>query len=121
MSNQRNTISDSVKEQILLESDDPKCVITKLASKYGVAANQIYNWRSRKRQELQPPSAFEALDIGSDNFVELVSNDQEELPTSIEIEYIQTELKFPDFTLSIEGKLSTNKFHKFIELASSVC
>jgi transposase-like protein len=50
MLNQRNTVSDSVKKQILLESDDPKCVITKLASKYGVAANQIYNWRSQKRQ-----------------------------------------------------------------------
>jgi transposase-like protein len=121
MLNQRNTVSDSLKEQILLESDDPKCVITKLASKHGVTANQIYNWRSKKRQELQSPCAFEALDIGSDNFVELVSNDQKELPRLIEIEYIQTELKFPDFTLSFEGKISAQKLHKIIELVSSVC
>ena len=121
MLNQRNTVSDSVKKQILLESDDPKCVITKLASKYGVAANQIYNWRSKKRQELQALSAFEALDTAPNNFVELVTNDQERMPESIEIEYIQTELKFAEFMLSIEGKISINKFHKIIELVSSAC
>ena len=121
MSNQRNTVSDSVKEQILLESDDPKCVITKLASKYGVTANQIYNWRSKKRQEVQSSSAFEALDIRSDNFVELVTNSQEESPTPIALEYIQTELKFAKFVCSIEGKISVQKLHKIIELVSSVC
>ena len=70
MSNQRNVLSDSVKEQILLESDDPKCVITKLASKYGATANQIYNWRRQKRQHPKPSSAQVPYD-SSDNFVEL--------------------------------------------------
>lgn len=123
MLNQRNTISDAVKEKILLESDDPKCVITKLASKHGVRANQIYNWRSKKRQGLKPPSTSlaQVLDNPSDNFVELVTNDSEELPAPIEIEYIQTELKFSEFTLSIEGKISTNKLHKIIELVSRAC
>lgn len=120
MLNQKNTISDSVKKQILLESDDPKCVITKLASKHGVTANQIYNWRSQKRQHSKP-SATQALDYSSDNFVELVTNAQEESPTPIALEYIQTELKFAEFTLSIEGKISTNKFYKIIELVSSSC
>lgn len=41
MSNQRKTVSDSFKEQIVLESNDPRCFITKLASKHGVTANQI--------------------------------------------------------------------------------
>ena len=79
MLNQKNTISDSVKKQILLESDDPKCVITKLASKHGVTANQIYNWRSQKRQHSKPSAT--SLDDSSDNFVELVTNAQEESPT----------------------------------------
>lgn len=120
MLNQRNTISDSVKEQILLESDDPKCVITKLASKHGVTANQIYNWRSQKRQHYKP-STTQAPDYPSDHFVELVTNAQEELPIPIALEYIQTELKFAEFSLSIAGKISTQKLHKIIELASSVC
>jgi hypothetical protein len=38
-------------------------------------------------------SSTQALNELSDNFVELVTNDQEELSASIEIEYIQTELK----------------------------
>ena len=69
MSNQRNSLSDSVKEQILLESDDPKCVITKLASKHEVTANQIYNWRSKQRTRPKHHSRQTP-----DNFVELVSN-----------------------------------------------
>jgi len=120
MLNQRNTISDTVKKQIILESDDPKCVISKLASKHGVTANQIYNWRSKKRQQYKS-SATQVLDNPSDNFVELVTNDPEELPVPMEIEYIQTELKFAEFTLSIAGKISINKLHKIIELVSSAC
>ena len=116
MSNQRNSLSDSVKEQILLESDDPKCVITKLASKHGVTANQIYNWRSKQRTQPKHPSRQTP-----NNFVELVSNGREESPRPIALEYIQTELKFAEFVCSIEGKISTQKLHKIIELVSSVC
>jgi len=116
MSNQRNTVSASVKEQILLESDDPKCVITKLASKHGITANQIYNWRSNKRTQQR----YHTTKI-SDNFIELVTNDLEALPTLIEIEYIKTELKFAEFSFSIEGKISNQKLQKIIELVSSRC
>ena len=115
MSNQRTRVSDSVKKQILLESDDPKCVISKLASKHGITANQIYNWRSKKRMEPIPRTQ------ASDNFVELVANDIESLPSPIAIEYIQTKLKFAEFSFSIEGKISTKKLHKIIELVSSAC
>tara|TARA_B110000046_G_scaffold44076_1_gene49079 strand:- start:237 stop:587 length:351 start_codon:yes stop_codon:yes gene_type:complete len=116
MPNQRNGLNDSIKEQILLESDDPKCVITKLASRHGVKANQIYNWRSKKRTR-----AKHASRQTPDNFVELVSNEIEESPTPIPLEYIQTELKFAEFVCSIEGKISAQKLHKIIELVSSVC
>ena len=47
MSNQRQSISPRLKEQILAESDHPECVITQLASKHGITANQIYNWRNK--------------------------------------------------------------------------
>jgi transposase-like protein len=120
MSNQRNSLNNLVKEQILLESDDPQCVITKLASKHGVTANQIYNWRSQKRQHSKP-SVAQALDDSSDHFIELVTNAQEESPTPIALEYIKTELKFAEFSFSIEGKISNKKLHKIIELVSSPC
>jgi hypothetical protein len=116
MSNKKITLSDSVKEQILLESDDPKCVITKLATKHGITANQIYSWRSKKRAgQIQRTTKI------SDNFVELVSNDLGLLPIPIAIESVQTELKFSEFSISIEGRMSINKLHKIIELVSSTC
>lgn len=117
MSNQRIVLSDAVKEQILLESDDPKCVITKLASKHGVTANQIYNWRSKKRSQ----SKYSSTHNIPNNFVELVSNDGGSLPAPIVLEYIQTKLKFAEFSCSIEGKISSQKLHKIIELVSSAC
>jgi hypothetical protein len=116
MSNQRNTVSDSVKEQIILESNDPRCVITKLASKHGVTANQIYSWRNKERAQAKSP----VIQI-SDNFIELVADDEESLPTFIKIEYIKVELKFAEFSFSMEGKISTQKLHKIIELVSSTC
>lgn len=116
MSNQRSVVNDEIKEQILLESDDPKCVITQLASKHGLTANQIYNWRSKKRSQ----SKYSSTQTPH-NFVELVSNDLAALPTPIALQYIQTELKFAEFSCSIEGKISTQKLHKIIELVSSSC
>jgi len=114
MQNKKNTISDLVRAQILLESDDPKCVISKLASKHGVTANQIYNWRSKRRKQPRYPTTKI-----SDKFVELVGHDLEIL--AIPIEYIQTEIKFAEFSFSIEGKISTKKLYKIIELMSSTC
>jgi transposase-like protein len=115
MQNQINPLSDSVKEQILLESDDPKCVITQLAAKHGITANRIYNWRSKRNHpELSAITA-------SNNFIELVANNEETIPNLIEVEYIKTELKFPEFFFSIEGKISTAKLQKIIELVSSSC
>jgi transposase-like protein len=115
MQNQINPLSDSVKEQILLESDDPKCVITKLATKHGITANRIYNWRSKRNHP-----GLSAI-TASNNFIELVANNEETIPNLIEIEYMKTELKFPEFLFSIEGKISTTKLQKIIELVSSSC
>ena len=115
MSNQKKTVSDSAKAQILLESDDPNCVITELASKHGITSSQIYNWRNKRN------STKLSTTQATDNFVELVANDLEPLPASIAIEYIQTELKFAEFSFSIEGKISNKKLHKIIELVSSPC
>lgn len=116
MPNKRTRISNAIKEQILLESYNPKCDITELASKHGVTAKRIYNWRSEKRKQSQSP-VTQAID----NFIELVANDQKSLPTPIAIEYVQTELKFADFSFSIQGKISNKKLHKIIELMGSVC
>ena len=62
MSNQRQSISPRLKEQILAESDHPECVITQLASKHGITANQIYNWRNKRLSSKSPteqkPSDF---------------------------------------------------------------
>jgi len=117
MTNQIKLLSDSAKKQILLESDDPKCVITELASKHGITANKIYNWRSKRSGSKNTSSSTPA----SDNFIELVANDVETAPTLIEIEYIKTELKFAEFAFSIEGRVSNKKLQKIIELAGSVC
>jgi len=37
------------------------------------------------------------------------------------LEYIKTELKFAEFSFSIEGKISNKKLHKIIELVSNPC
>ncbi len=115
-SNKKNKFSDSIKEQILLESDDPKCVITKLATKHGIKANQIYNWRNKKRA-----GQIESTTKRSDNFGEIVSNELGLFSTAIVIESVQTELKFSEFSISIEGRMSINKLNKILELVSSAC
>ncbi len=116
MTNQKKSISNSSKAQILLESDDPTCVITQLASKHGITASQIYNWRTKRNQ-----SKVFIEQSSEDDFIELVANDLEEFPTIIAIEHVQIELKFSEFIFSINGKISNKKLHKIIELLSIPC
>ena len=61
------------------------------------------------------------VSLAAPSVIELVTNAQEGLPIPIALEYIKTELKFAEFSLSIAGKISTQKLHKIIELASSLC
>ena len=112
MSNQRQSISPVLKEQILRESDDPECVITQLASKHGITANQIYNWRNKRLSSKSP------IDEKPNDFIELVP---EESVTPIALEHVETELKFAEFSFSIEGKILSSKLHKIIELLSIRC
>ena len=115
MTNQKKSISNSSKAQILLESDDPTCVITQLASKHGITASKIYNWRTKRNRSKV------SREQSTDNFIELVANDLEEFPVTIAIEHVQIELKFAEFIFSINGKISNKKLHKVIELLSIPC
>lgn len=108
-------ISTSTKKQILEESDDPKCVITNLELKYGITANQIYTWRSNRNKSKANISG------SNEGFIELVPNVVESPPKPISIENIQMELKFSDFTFSMQGKISKKKCQQVIGILSSAC
>lgn len=117
MSNRRRNIELALKQKILLESDEKGCVITALAVKYDITSSMIYAWRSDRNKS---KSSSEEV---SSNFVELLARDTPLLPTKtvIELEHIEVELRFKDFTFTIEGKLSNQKFRDVIELLSTSC
>ena len=115
MSNNRKSIAMLLKEKILLESHEPQCVITELALKHGISPNRIYNWRNKQNK------TNSAVAQASDNFVELIATDGASLAILMPIEYVKTELRFLDFSFSIEGKISNQKLTSIIELLGSVC
>lgn len=128
------------KERILKACSEPGCVISKIAARYGVRARLLYQWRSKARagKEL---GILESEDDGnsiSKSFIELVPEKKEmsvdkalSLTRSsrkaasgtgqLMIEKIRVELKFAEFSFKLEGKISSVKYQRVIELLSSVC
>ena len=95
----KKSLSSQLKAQILLESDEIDCTISHLALKHRISASRIYHWRYIRNK-------LSASKV-SNEFVELIPEVLSSLPS---MEYIQTNLKFANFTFSIEGKLSHKKY-----------
>lgn len=102
-------ISVETKTQILSESFIPGCVISKLASNYGISAKTIYNWRKAYRSI----AAREAETDDHNLFVELsVSNKEQHILK-------KSELIFNDIILSIEGNINSSHLVAIIRILES--
>ena len=69
MLDRRKSIEPSLREKIISESNEVGCVITNLAAKYGITAEMIYAWRSR-RNKMNHGSKKRRSEKSDNNFVE---------------------------------------------------
>lgn len=113
----RRDITSEQREEIVLKSYVPGCVISEVAQSYGISKNTLYGWRSRERIKRRE----EAIENNTSNkFVELSI----QKATIQETKYTilkKAELTFSDFFLSIEGSVSSSKLLEIVKILDRSC
>lgn len=99
----RRDITSDQRKEIVLKSYVPGCIISEVAQFYGISKKTLYGWRSRSKKARRD----EGLVNNSGNkFVELSIEKTPSQATKYMI-LKKAELTFSDFSLSIEGSVSS--------------
>jgi len=114
-------VPTKVKRQIVSESLEPECVVSKLASKYGVSKQSIYVWRREfcvhnpQRDSSDPTSTST-----SSSFVELPIIGSKSLNSKQHV-LEKASLIFRDFSLVLEGKVQTSSLLSILKILEESC
>ena len=130
----RKMISTKVKKQILAELLAPGCVVTKLAKTSGVAQSTLHKWKScQLRNQVLPNANFgsnpnPAFDSaiasagtspGTNHFVELKVTPT--ACTASRLQFTKALLVCEDFSISLEGSISSSKVCAIFRVLEETC
>ena len=109
-----NKISAEVKSQVMIELAKGEFGVRNISMRYGVSRAAIYSWLKAERAEAA---------VGSDEFV---NNSAGFVELSIaepqaNSGLTKASLVFQDFSLSLEGKLSSGKLISIIKILEVSC
>jgi transposase-like protein len=118
MVNRRKKISRKVKSQILLELAKPGYVISNISREYGVSNWTIYNWLKKQKASVAPAGGSSSGTSVNDSgeFVELAVAEG-----GGDYSLTKASLVFQDFSLSLEGKLSSSKLISILKILEVTC
>jgi transposase-like protein len=108
-------ISGEVKKQVLRQLSVPGCIISGIASRYGISRSTLYKWRKRQALGEQKEKKLdnESTELAS-KFIELSLREE-----ATRTKLTKAELVFDSFSLLIEGNFSSNKLLKIISVMES--
>lgn len=113
----RRDITSDQRKEIVLKSYVPGCIISEVARSYGISKKTLYGWRSRSKKARRD----EAIVNNSGNkFVELSIEKTPAQETKYTI-LKKAELTFSNFSLSIEGSVSSSKLLEIIQILDRSC
>mgnify|MGYP003621028293 CR=1 FL=1 len=114
MKSNNNKISAEVKSQVMIELAKGESGVGNISMRHGVSRAAIYSWLKAERAEAGAGADGSVNDSGG--FVEL-SVAEAEIHTSL----TKASLVFGDFSLSLEGKLSSSKLISIIKILEVTC
>jgi len=110
-----------IKKQIVSESLEPGCVVSQVASKYGVSKQSIYVWRREFfAHNPQRESSDPTRTNSSSSFVELPIIDSHS-PVTKQHVLEKASLVFRDFSLVLEGKVQTSNLLSILKILEESC
>jgi transposase-like protein len=116
MAHSRKKISEKIKSQILLELSKPGYVVSNLSRQYGVSSWIIYKWLKEEKAPVAPAGGGSSVAGEWSEFVEL-SVLESGAPSGL----TKASLVFQDFSLSLEGKVSSSKLISILKILEVTC
>lgn len=113
----RRDITSEQREEIVLKSYVPGCIISEVAQFYGISKKTLYGWRSRSTKARRDEVT---VNHSGNKFVELSIEKTPAQETKYTI-LKKAELTFSDFSLSIEGSISSSKLLEIIKILDKAC
>ncbi|WP_341790754.1 transposase [Rickettsia endosymbiont of Polydrusus tereticollis] len=112
MNIRRKNITAEQRAQIISESCVPGCIISKVARSYGISEKTLYGWRSRGKFSRRKA---ETSNNTGNKFVELLVQEREYTLLK------KAELTFSNFSLLIEGNISSTKLLEIVKILDGSC
>ena len=116
MRKRNKQIKSKLKSQILVELLSPGSSITKLAKSYNVSRSSLHKWRRDHKISDQHNSEVQqtACNNGTGHFVELSVKKSN-------FDLRKASLIFDNFSISIEGKVSSSKLFEILKVLEEPC
>ena len=116
MKQSNNKISAEVKAQVMLELSKPESGVRNISRQYGVSRATIYSW-------LRAESAMAGCVVSSAACVDERAGFMElaVIEDGDHSSLTKASLVFEDFSLSLEGKLSSGKLISIIKILEASC
>ena len=117
MKQSNNKIAAEVKAQVMLELSKPESGVGNISRQYGVSRSTIYKWLKCERAAVSFCGVSSAASVDDRaGFMELaVIEDGDHSSLT------KASLVFEDFSLSLEGKLSSSKLISIIKILEVTC
>lgn len=115
-------ISPKVKAEIMFEANIPGNSVSEVATKYKISPHLLYAWRTRSKS-----SGNKKLIISQENyktqpiFVEALLNEPIATTQQAPLLLKKLSLEFEDFSLGIEGKMSSKTLIQLITILEVPC
>jgi len=115
MVRRREQISKVLKEQIISKLSEPDCSVADLRRLYGISKTTLYKWRHEAIKQVTDAS----IQACGRKFVELLV--EEPSNHLLESKLQKASLTFDDFSISIEGRVSSSKFISILKILEEPC
>ena len=99
----RKRISAKLKEQMLAELFSPGCVVSDLAKSSGISRSTLHKWRILQNQQQ------DFTNFGTNPNPHFVELQVASVTASTKSILTKAVLEFADFSISLEGSISSNK------------
>ncbi len=115
MIKRKEKIPKLLKEQVLSKLFDPNYLVPDLSKSYGISRSTLYKWRCKAKNKGILPAAGH----NQKEFVELLVKEPNDCSRESSLQ--KASLTFEDFSIAIEGKVSSRKFISILKILEGSC
>lgn len=116
MTKRRESISKESKEKITAKLFTTNCLISELSRSYGISRSTLYKWRSRARNKKTLALTGQGV---QERFIELSVQEGSNFLKKTRLQ--KALLTFEDFSISMEGSVSSSKFISILKILEEPC